>query len=152
MQARLNPYTASPITYKAMMALQSHVNAAGLDPKLFELVKLRASQMNGCAYCLNMHASDARKQGETNERLDLLPAWREAPVYTARERAALAWTESLTRIVDGQVPDAVYEEARRQFSGEELANLTMAVVAINGWNRINVAFRVPPQLATAKAA
>jgi AhpD family alkylhydroperoxidase len=152
MQARLNPYKASPITYKAMMALQSQVNAAGLDPKLFELVKLRASQMNGCAFCLNMHASDARKQGETNERLDLLAAWREAPVYTARERAALAWTEALTRLVEGQVPDAVYDEALRHFSEEELANLTMAVVAINGWNRINVAFRVPPQLAAAKAA
>ncbi|MBX6324249.1 MAG: carboxymuconolactone decarboxylase family protein [Rhodospirillaceae bacterium] len=152
MQARLEPYKAAPGVLKAMRALQDHVNQCGLQPTLLELVKLRASQINGCAFCIAMHAADARKLGESADRLDLLPAWREAPVYTARERAALAWTEALTRLSDGPVPDAVYDEARRHFSDAELVNLTLAIVAINGWNRINVAFQVPPQLAAAKAA
>ncbi len=152
MQARINPYKAAPGVLKAMRGLQDHVNQCDLEPALLELVKMRASQINGCAFCIAMHAADARKLGETADRLDLLPAWREAPVYSARERAALAWTEALTRLSDGPVPDAVYDEARRHFSDAALANLTLAVVAINGWNRINVAFQVPPQLAAAQAA
>ena len=152
MQARLNPYKAAPGIYKSMMAVQEYVNGAGLEPGLYELVKLRASQINRCAFCLNMHATDARKKGESNARLDLLPAWREVDLYSDRERAALAWTEALTRLADDEISDELYDEVRKQFSEEELANLTLAIVVINGWNRMNVAFRVPPQLAKAKAA
>jgi AhpD family alkylhydroperoxidase len=152
MQARLNPHKVAPGVYKAMIAAGEYVNKCGLEPALLELVKLRASQINGCAFCLNMHATDARKHGETNARLDLLPAWREVSVYSPRERAALAWTEALTRLAGGTLSDEDYEEGRRNFSEEELVNLTMAIVMINGWNRINVAFHVQPQLAAAKAA
>jgi AhpD family alkylhydroperoxidase len=120
------------------------VNQSGLEPLLQELVKLRASQVNGCAYCIDMHSKDARALGETEQRIYALDAWRETSFYSERERAALAWTESVTRIGDAHVPDAVYEEARRQFSDQELVRLTMAVVAINGWNRWCIAFQVPP--------
>ena len=107
-------------------------------------MKIRASQINGCAFCLHMHTRDARKAGESQERLDLIGAWREAPVYSSRERAALAWTEAVTRVADTHVPDDVYDTARAEFSERELVDLTMAVVAINGWNRLMVAFRIPP--------
>ena len=130
-----------PILPRSLEALGDAVEKSGLDKRLIELVKIRASQINGCAFCLNMHSVDARKLGESQERLDLVPAWREARCFSARERAALAWTEALTLISAGSVPDEIYGEAARQFSAEELANLTAAIVAINGWNRIAVAFR-----------
>ena len=147
MQPRIDTKRVNPDAYKAMIALQSYVNAAELEPSLKELVKIRASQINGCAFCLHMHTRDARKAGETQERLDLLDAWREAPVFTVRERAALAWTEAVTLVADTRVPDDVYEAARGQFSEQELVDLTMAVVAINSWNRLMIAFRVPPAVA-----
>jgi AhpD family alkylhydroperoxidase len=118
-----------------------YVHECGLEASLLELVRMRASQINGCAYCLDMHSKDARAAGETEQRLYLLSAWREAPCYTARERAALAWTEALTLIAEDQVPDAVYDEARQYFSEQELVNLSVAVVAINGWNRLAISFR-----------
>jgi AhpD family alkylhydroperoxidase len=144
MQQRIDVTKVTPAAYKAVAALQAYVDQCGLDAKLRELIKIRASQINGCAYCLAMHTRDARKIGETDERMHLLDAWREAPVFSARERAALAWTEALTLVTKGHVPDEVYEQARAQFSEEELANLTLAIVAINGANRINIAFRTVP--------
>lgn len=128
----------------ALYALEQSIRKGGLETSLLELVRMRASQVNGCAYCLDMHSKDARAEGETEQRLYGLSAWREAPYYTDRERAALAWTESVTLVSRDQVPDDVYERTRRQFSEAELANLTMAVVAINGWNRIAIAFRAVP--------
>jgi AhpD family alkylhydroperoxidase len=127
-----------------MLDLQSYVHGCGLEGSLLELVKIRASQINGCAFCLHMHARDARKAGESQERLDVISAWREAPLFTKRERAALAWTEAVTLVADTHVPGDVFETARAEFSERELVDLTMAVVAINGWNRLMVAFRVPP--------
>jgi AhpD family alkylhydroperoxidase len=147
MQARIDTRYVSKDAYKAMLGLQSYVDASGLEPSLRHLVQIRVSQINGCAYCLHMHLPDARKAGERQERLDLLSAWREAPGFTARERAALAWTEAVTLVSDTHVPDAVYEAARAAFSEQELVALTMAVVAINGWNRLMVAFRIPPDVA-----
>ena len=132
-----------PEGYRAMSALNQAVQSSGLEHPLLELVKIRASQLNACAYCLDMHTLDARAAGETEQRLNLLAAWREAPVYSPRERAALAWTEALTLVAETHAPDDVYEEARRHFSEEELVKLTWAVVLINGWNRIAVAFRLP---------
>lgn len=149
MRARLDANLLAPEGRRAMVGLQAYVTQSGLKPALLELVKIRASQINGCASCLAMHARDARAQGEREERLHLLPAWREAPCYTARERAALAWTEAVTLIADGHVPDAVYEVARREFGEKELVDLTYAVVAINGWNRLAIAFRRPPEVASA---
>ena len=141
MKSRIDYQRVSPKAVQAMMGLQNYVNGSGLEHSLLELVKMRASQINGCAYCLDMHSKDARAAGETEQRLYLLDAWREAPMYSARERAALEWTEAVTRITEG-VPDEVYRLVREHFSEAELANLTLAVVAINGWNRLNVAFRV----------
>jgi AhpD family alkylhydroperoxidase len=126
---------------KAMMGLEAYLAGCGLSPALRDLINLRASQINGCAYCIDMHSKDLRAGGETEQRLYLLDAWRESPFYTERERAALAWTEAVTLVTDGHVPDEVYEQARGQFSEEELANLTLAVAAINSWNRLNIAFR-----------
>jgi AhpD family alkylhydroperoxidase len=146
MHPRFDPAKAHPASYKAMRDLQAQVNASSLEKPLMELVKIRASQINGCAFCLDMHTHDARTQGEREVRIHLLPAWREAPVYSERERAALAWTESLTLVHATQVPDDVYEQARSQFSEEELVQLSLAVVAINGWNRLCVGFRVQPAL------
>ena len=117
------------------------MHGCGLEASLLELVKMRASQINGCAHCLDMHSKDARAAGETEQRLYLLNAWREAPFYSARERAALAWTEALTLVSESQVPDTVYEEARRHFSEQELVDLSLAIVAINGWNRLAIGFR-----------
>lgn len=151
MQQRLNPSALSPAGYQALLGLQAHVNASGLEKKLLELIKLRASQINGCAFCIAMHAADAARDGESQERLHLLHAWRETALYTARERAALAWTETLTLVADQHVPDEVYEEARRQFSEQELVDLAYAVVAINAWNRIAIAFRLQPQSASQAA-
>ena len=134
-----------PKGFEAMLALEGAVRGSGLEPLLLELVKLRASQINGCAYCLDMHSKDARAAGETEQRLYVLQAWREAPFYTARERAALAWCEAVTRLdpIHG-VPDEVYEEARAQFSEEELIDLNMVVIVINGWNRIAIPSRAEP--------
>lgn len=123
---------------------QVAIDAGGIEKSLIELVKIRASQINGCAFCLDMHTREARKLGETEERLHVLAAWHESPAFTDRERAALAWTDSLTDIADGHVPDEVYDEVKKLFSEKELAYLTAAVVAINGWNRIAVAFRFLP--------
>ena len=146
MRERLDYEKASPAGYKAMLGLEQFVKKCGLEHPLLELVKMRASQINGCAFCLKMHSSDARKAGESEERLYLLDAWEEAPVYSPRERAALAWTEALTLITEGHAPDAVYDEARRHFSETELVNLTLAIVAINGWNRISIGFRSMPEI------
>jgi AhpD family alkylhydroperoxidase len=151
MNVRMNIPKAAPAAYKAMAALSQIVEQSGLEHSLLELVKMRASQINGCAYCLAMHSADARKAGESEARLYLLNAWRETAVYSERERAALAWTEALTLITEGHAPDAVYEEVRRQFSDEELANLTMAIVTINGWNRIAISSRTVPVVASAKS-
>lgn len=144
MQPRLDPQKASPAAYHAMYALESFVRKSNLEPSLLELVKMRASQINGCAYCIDMHSKDARAAGETEQRLYALNAWRETPFFTERERAALAWTEAVTLISHDHVPDAVYEETKQHFTEEELVALTMAAVAINGWNRLAIAFRAVP--------
>lgn len=142
MSQRLDYKTASADAFKAMLQLEHQVHKSGLEPLLLELVKSRASQLNGCAWCLDMHTKDARARGETEQRLYLLSVWRESPCYTERERAALAWTEALTQLsATHDVPDEVYEQARAQFSEKELVDLTLAIIAINGWNRLNVAFR-----------
>ena len=141
MTPRLDPSKASPEAMKAMLALESFVQRCGLDAKLIHLVKTRASQINGCAFCLDMHTREARAAGETEQRLYLLPAWRESPLYSERERAALAWTEALTLIAETHAPDDVYEATRAQFSETELVNLSMLIVAINGWNRLAIGFR-----------
>lgn len=127
-----------------MLGLHDYLKQCGLDSTLINLVYLRASQINGCAFCLDMHAKDLRAAGESEDRIYLLDAWRESPVYTERERAALAWTEDLTRLGGDRVSDELYDKARNHFNEEELANLTLAVVAINGWNRLNIAFRAQP--------
>src|SRR5438876_6839484 len=127
---------AAPGAYKAMLGLEQYLHECGLEEPLIHLIKLRASQLNGCAYCLDMHWKDLRAVGENEQRLYSLDAWRECPYYSDRERAALAWTEAVTRIADGHVPDALYEEVRPHFSEKELSDLTLAVAAINAWNRL----------------
>ncbi len=145
MKQRLNYAAASPEGFKGMLHLQRVVDQCGLEFSLLELVKTRASQINGCAYCIDMHTKDARAAGETEQRLYLLNAWRESPFYSERERAALAWTEALTTIADShQVSDALYAEARAQFSDKELVDLSLAIIAINGWNRLAIPFRSEP--------
>ena len=129
---------------QAMRQLEKYVRESGLERSLLELVKIRVSQINGCAFCIDMHAKDARAKGESEQRIYLLDAWREAPFYTERERAALEWAEAVTLITHGHVPDDVFERVRRQFSERELIDLTMAVVAINGWNRLAISFRAVP--------
>lgn len=147
METRLTLAKASPAAMQGMLALQDAVNRCGLEHALLELVKMRASQLNGCAHCLAMHARDARQAGEREERLHLLPAWREVPgLYGERERAALAWTEALTFVAQDHVPDEVYQQVRPHFTERELADLSFAIVAINGWNRLAIAMRLPPQL------
>lgn len=144
MQERLRYGQAYPDAYKAMLALTKAVERTGLDPRVVDLVNYRVSQLNGCAFCLDMHSKDLRARGETEQRLYMLSAWREAPhLYTARERAAIAWAEAVTRLEDQQVPNAVYDVACKEFSEAELTQLTLAIVAINGWNRFNVAFHTP---------
>jgi AhpD family alkylhydroperoxidase len=142
-QSRL--YELVPSLGEGLIGIGKAVERSGLDRKLIELAKIRASQINGCAFCLKMHTADARRLGESEERIYLLDAWREAPCYTEKERAALAWTEAVTRL-QGGVPDEVFEEARAQLGEEELANLTAAVAVINAWNRISIAYRFPPQV------
>jgi len=151
MTPRLNPAEASPESYRAMMDLEMKVRALGLEPSLFELVKTRASQINGCAFCIHMHTRDARARGETEERLYLLDAWRESPLYSARERAALAWTEALTDLAGTGAPDADYDLAREQFSEEELVQLTLLISTINAWNLFGVGFRLVHPTAEAAA-
>lgn len=144
MEPRIEYGKAAPGAATAMAGLERYVHESGLEGSLIELVKLRASQINGCAYCIDMHTKDARADGETEQRLYGLNAWRETPYYTERERAALAWTEAVTLVTQGHVPDEVYAKAREQFSEKELVDLTLAVVAINGWNRLAISFRSVP--------
>lgn len=151
MKPRLNPASAAPEAYKAMVALEAAIKASGLEPSLIELVKMRASQINGCAFCLDMHSKDARAHGETEQRLYLLNAWRESPLYSDRERAALGWTEALTLVADTHAPDADYEVLAQQFSAAEQANLTILIGAINTWNRIAIGFRLIHPVAAAHA-
>ena len=144
MNARIDLMQVNPGILKAMFGLERQVRQSGLDHRLLDLVRMRASQINRCAYCLDMHSKDARGDGETEQRLYGLEAWREAPYYSARERAALEWTEAVTLVAETGVPDDVYERVREHFSEDELVHLTLAVVAINGWNRLNVAARTVP--------
>lgn len=151
MEPRFNSAKVAPGTYKALLGLEAYLHECGLEESLLHLIKLRSSQINGCAYCLDMHWKDLRAIGENEQRLYSLDAWRECPYYTERERAALAWTEAVTLVAQGHVPDAVYEEARQQFNEKELSDLTFAVAAINAWNRMAIASRtVPGQYQPAK--
>lgn len=142
---RLNYAKAAPSTLQAMLALAAVVKQSGLELSLRHLVEIRASQINGCAFCLDMHVREARAAEEPDDRVDLVAAWRDVDIYTARERAALAWTELLTRLSERHVSDADFAAVREHFSEEELAKLSLAIVAINGWNRLNVGFRTPPR-------
>ncbi|GMV94861.1 MAG: carboxymuconolactone decarboxylase family protein [Candidatus Hydrogenedentes bacterium] len=144
MQPRLDYASVAPDGVKAMWGLEKYVHGCGLEPSLLELVKTRASQINGCAFCIDMHTKDARAGGETEQRLYALSAWRETPFFSDRECTALAWTEAVTNVAQTNVPDEVYELARQHFDEKELADLTLAVVAINGWNRLAVSFRKVP--------
>lgn len=152
MKPRIDYSKLSPEGYKAMLGLEQYLSKSTIDKKLLHLLKLRVSQINGCAFCLDMHWKDLKVEGENEQRMYSLDAWRETPYYTERERAALAWAEAVTNIKDGHAPDELYEEVRKHFSEQEVADLTLAVVAINGWNRVSIAFRVvpgtyqPPQL------
>jgi AhpD family alkylhydroperoxidase len=144
MTARLNFYTASPDATKAMIAFESAVHKLGLEPSLLELVKLRASQLNGCAYCVDLHTTDARKAGETERRLHGVSVWRETPFFTERERAALGWTESITQLSLTHAPDEDYAYLKAHFSDKEMVDLTLAISMINSWNRFAVGFRKQP--------
>lgn len=144
MQPRFEYQKLSPQGVHAMRGLERYTRECGLEPALLELVRMRASQINGCAYCLDMHSKDARAAGESEQRLYALNAWRETPFYTERERAALAWTEELTCIAEREVPDELFEHVREHFAERELVDLTLAIVAINGWNRIAISFRSVP--------
>jgi AhpD family alkylhydroperoxidase len=145
MQARLEAQKVSPAAYQAMLGLEMFVRKQSrLEPALIELVKMRASQINGCAYCIDMHSKDARVEGETEQRLYALSAWEETPFFTERERAALTLTEAITLIREDHVPDAVYEKAKKSFSEEEMVNLTLAIITINAWNRLAITFRMVP--------
>src|SRR5690242_18030806 len=149
MKQRLEYAKVAPDAMKAMRELEKYVASSGLERSLYELVKTRASQINGCAYCLDMHTKDARKAGETEQRLYALSAWRETPFYTDRERAALEWTEALTLISQNDVPDSLYEHVHKFFDEQEMVALTMAIVAINGWNRLAISFRTVPEIGRA---
>jgi AhpD family alkylhydroperoxidase len=141
MTPRLNPFAAAPAPMQSWLDFGKAILQSGLEDSLMELVKIRASQINGCAFCLHMHTADARKKGETEERLYLLDAWRESPLYSERERAGLAWTEALTLVSETRAPDDVYRALEAQFTEEEQVALTLLIVAINGWNRIQIGFR-----------
>jgi len=143
-EQRINAWEKGQDAVKSMFTVGTYLARSPIEPKLQHLVEMRVSQMNSCAYCLDMHSKDLRHEGETEQRLYSLEAWREAPFYTDRERAALAWAEALTSITDGHVPDEVYKQARSEFSEEELIDLSLAVVAVNSWNRLNIAFRTTP--------
>ena len=144
MTQRIDFYKSSPEAIKAMVGLEQRIGKSSLERGLVELVRLRASQINGCAYCMDMHTADAIKAGEDNRRLATISAWRETPFFTDRERAALAWTESLTLVSTDHVPDGVWDEVSPHFTSEEITDLTLLVVAINGWNRFSIAFRKTP--------
>jgi AhpD family alkylhydroperoxidase len=144
MEARFNFARTAPGVYEAMEGLEKYLEQCGLEKRFMYLIQLRASQINGCAYCLDMHWKDLRASGEDEQRLYSLDAWRECPYYSDRERAALAWTEAVTLIAQGHAPDAVYHEARSHFSEKELSDLTLAVAAINAWNRLSIASRIVP--------
>jgi AhpD family alkylhydroperoxidase len=144
MEPRLEYWKAAPEGVGAFRQLQVYVDRCGLEHSLLELVKFRASQINGCAYCLDMHSKDARAAGEGEQRLYTLSAWRETPFFSDRERAALAWTEAVTSVSKGPIEDDLYEDVRRHFSEKEIVDLTLAIIAINGWNRLAIPFRTPP--------
>lgn len=144
MGERLNYSKVAPDAIKAMYELEKYLHGSGLERSLYELVKTRASQINGCAYCIDMHTKEARKAGETEQRLYALNAWRETPFYTERERAALKWTEALTLISENDVPESLYKATREYFNEAEIVALTMAIIAINGWNRLAISFRTFP--------
>lgn len=144
MQPRISGAKVSPGGYHALLGLENYIQQSGLETSLLHLIRLRASQINSCAYCLDMHWKDLRAIGESEQRLYGLDAWRESPYYTERERAALAWTEAVTRVADTHVPDAVYEEVRSHFSEKELTDLTLAIAAINAWNRLAISLRAEP--------
>lgn len=141
---RFNYVKAAPGAYEAMSGLEKYLKSCGLDARLLHLIKLRASQINGCAYCLDMHSKDLAAAGETLQRMVSLDAWRECPYYSDRERAALAWTDVVTQIAETQAPDDTYDEVRRHFSEAEVANLTLAIATINAWNRLAIASRTEP--------
>ena len=152
MSLRLAYWTAAPNAVKAMRGVSEYLSTSELGKKLVDLVYLRVSQINGCAYCCDMHSSDLRKLGETDQRLDCLAGWRDAPFYSERERAALGWAEALTHVSATKAPDADYAAARAQFSDKELADLTFAIAQINSWNRISIGFRAEPVARKARAA
>ncbi len=153
MTPRLNPFEAAPATMKSWLDFSTGLLAGGLETSLMELVKIRASQINGCAFCLDMHTRDARTGGESEARIYLLDAWRESPLYSPRERAALAWTDALTRLSEASPSDAVYDDLKAHFTEEEIVKLNLVIVTINGWNRINVGFHtVHPVRAADRAA
>jgi AhpD family alkylhydroperoxidase len=151
-QQRLSAATIAPDGYKALIGVETYIRRCGLEQQLIELVKMRASQINGCAYCLDMHSRDARRAGESEQRLYLLDAWHEASVYTPRERAALGWTEAVTRIADTHAPDDTYEALRPHFSEKEIADLTILIGMINLWNRVAIGFRNQHSIESEKAA
>ena len=144
MERRFDYRQFSPEPLQAMMALEKYIASCGLDHKFVHLLKLRASQINGCAFCIDMHSIDARAEGETEQRLYALDAWRETPFFTDRERAALAWIEAITLVSQTHVPDAVYDEAKKHFSEKEISDLTFIASTINAWNRLAIASRTPP--------
>jgi AhpD family alkylhydroperoxidase len=144
MQPRIDYTKLSPGGYKAMLGLELYLNRSSLEKKLLHMIKLRVSQINGCAFCLDMHWKDLQAEGESEQRMYSLDAWRETDYYSDRERAALAWAEAITKVTEGHVPAEVFEATRQHFSEQEMADLTFAVVAINGWNRLSIAFRVVP--------
>lgn len=141
MKTRIDYRKAAPDAFKAMLALEAGVHRGSLEASLVELVKMRVSQINACGYCLDMHSKDARAAGETEQRIYLLSAWREAPFYSARERAALSWAEAVTLVSQNDLPDALYEEVHKEFDDKGMVELTLAIIAINGWNRMAIAFR-----------
>jgi AhpD family alkylhydroperoxidase len=148
--ARLNAYKAAPAAMQVVQQAEAYIQQCGLERSLIELVKMRASQINGCAYCLDVHSRDARRQGESEQRLYLLDAWHESSLYTPRERAALAWTDALTRVAETHAPDTDYEEVRRHFEDKELVDLTTLIGLINLWNRLAIGFRYQPSEAQAR--
>jgi len=152
MKPRMDYRSAAPELLKSVLALNAAVDRCGLEPGLLHLVKLRASQINGCSFCVDMHSREARRDGESEQRVYLVSAWRESPLFSERERAAFAWTEAVTKLAGGDVPDELFESARRHFSEEELAKLTVAIGMINIWNRLCVSFRVLHPVAEPKAA
>ncbi len=144
MEPRLKSSQVDPEGYRAFLDLNKYIKSCGLEPSLIELVEIRASQINGCAFCIDMHTKDARARGETEQRIYALDAWQETPFYSDRERAALAWTEALTLISENHVPDELYNHVRQYFSEKELVDLSLAVITINGWNRLSISFRNVP--------